>query len=263
MTGARLRDMLQMQLTRDYNCFLEDFDRTSILLTSMTRHPERRRFEDEDSIANAVLHEGKLIVTVEDEFFDSAEQYFSDADDTDGEWFFDTYDCIAFNELLNSFGYELGPARVGYIPKAGGSSEQNALPPSFVLLEGKELQRFRGDERFNEALLFSEITPDMLAIAKYSELGEIIGMAGASRNSPDMWELGVNVLPEARRVGVGSELVRLVAAEVQRRGHLPYFNCCMSHIAAQRTALAAGLVPAFCEVRSRRLEYESPFEDEE
>lgn len=264
MTEARLRDMLQMQLSRDYNCYAEDFEQGGILITSKTAHPERRRFEDEDSIADIIVHEGKLIVTASDEFFDSVEDYFSDADDSDGEWFFDTFDFVAFNKLLNGFGYELGPARLGFVPAPSGLEHgAEPLPPSMVWLEGKELERFRGDERFNEALLFSEVTPDMLAIACYSELGEILGMAGASRNSADMWEMGVNVLSEARRTGLASEMVRLLSCEVQRRGHLPYFNCCMSHIAAQRTALAAGLRPAFCETRSHRLQFESPFEDEE
>lgn len=263
MTEARLRDMLLLQLSHDYNCFLDDFEHTNILITSKTRHPERRRFEDEDSIADLLVYDGKLIASVEDEVFDSVEEYFADSEDSDGEWFFDTFDIIAFNKLLSGFGYELGPARVGYIPRASGvEQKQAALPSTFTWLEGRELERYQGDERFNEALLASKVTPDMLALARFDEQGEIIGMSGASRNSPVMWELGVNVLFAARRAGVAAELVRLLSQEVQRRGHLPYFNCCMSHLAAQRTAISAGLTPAFCEMRSRRIEYESPFEDE-
>ena len=130
------------------------------------------------------------------------------------------------------------------------------------LIEGRELQRFRGDERFNEALLFSEVTPDMLAFAAYNEVGGVIGMAGASRNSASMWEMGVNVVPEERRSELASTLVSLLANEVLSRGRLPYFNACMSHLAAQRTALNAGLYPAFCEMRTERMELESPFEEE-
>ena len=263
MTEARLRDMLRMQLTKDYNCYLEDFEQGGILITAKTRHPERRRFEDEDSIASLMVHDGKLIVTVEDELFDAVEDYFADTDDSVGEWFFDTYDFIGFNELLASFGYELGPARVGYIPRASGLVNKTEPICAVEWLDEDGIEAYRGDDRFNEALLFSEVTPDVLAVAAKNEFGGILGMAGASRNSASMWEMGVNVLDEARRRGIAANLVALLAEEAQDRGALPYFNCCMSHIAAQRTALAAGLAPAFCEMRTRRLHYESPFEDEE
>lgn len=260
MNEAKLRNMLQVQLTLDYNCYLEDFDSPNTLITAKTLHPERRLFEDDDSIANILVHEGKLIAAVEDEFFDDAEEYFEDAE---GEWFFDTYDFIRFERVLNRYGYETAPARIGFIPRSeqavAKAAETNLL---LKLLEGRELNPFRGDERFNEALLFSRVTPDMLAVAAYTESGSIIGMAGASRNSPSMWEMGVNVLPEARHDGVASVLVARLAAEVLSKGRLPYFNACMSHLAAQRTALDAGFYPAFCELRSRRTPIESPFEDD-
>ena len=115
MNEARLRNMLQVQLTMDYNCYLDDFENTNTLITSKVRNPERRLFEDEDSIANILVHEGKLIASVEDEFFDAAEEFFEDAE---GEWFFDTYDLIGFDRVLNGFGYEVGPARIGFIPRS-------------------------------------------------------------------------------------------------------------------------------------------------
>ena len=260
MNEAKLRNMLQRQLVLDYNCYLEDFDSSNTLITAKTLHPERRLFEDEDSIADIVVHEGKLIASVDDEFFDDAEEFFESAE---GEWFFDTYDIIGFDRVLSRFGYEAGPARIGYIPRSEQAIKKAAESELVIkLLEGRELNPFRGDERFNEALLFSKVTPDMLAAAAYSDTGAILGMAGASRNSAAMWEMGVNVLPEARHDGVASVLVARLAMEVLKNGRLPYFNACMSHLAAQRTALNAGLYPAFCEMRSRRTENESPFEDE-
>ena len=103
MTDAKLRDMLRVQLAKDYNCYLEDFEKESILITAKTRHPERRRFEDEDSIADIVVHDGKLILAVEDELFDAVEEYFSDADDTLGDWFFDTLQgAFPLNHTRNS-----------------------------------------------------------------------------------------------------------------------------------------------------------------
>lgn len=260
MNEAKLRNMLQVQLTLDYNCYLEDFESGNTLITYKTSHPDRRLYEDEDSIANLLVHEGKLVATVDDEFFDDAEEFF---EASEGEWFFDTYDLIDFDRLLNRHGYEAGPARIGFIPRSEAAVKKAMRTDlNIKLLEGRELNPFRGDERFNEALLFSKVTPDMLAAAAFNSAGGIIGMAGASRNSASLWEMGVNVLSEARHDGLASALVATLAFEVMERGRLPYFNACMSHLAAQRTALDAGLYPAFCELRTRRMELESPFEEE-
>lgn len=260
MNDAKLRNMLQVQFTRDYNCFLEDFENTNTLITSKTRHPERRLYEDEDSIADLLIHEGKLIVSVAEEFFDDAEEYF---DNAEGEWFLDTDEVIAFDRVLGRHGYEAGSIRTGFIPRSESAVKQAAERPfNLKILQGRELNPFRDDDRFGEALLFSKTTPDMLAVAAYSDSGGLLGLAGASRNCASMWEMGVNVLPEARNDGVASALIAALAVEVLKGGRLPYFNTCTSHLAARRAALDAGLYPAFCELRSRRAELESPFEDE-
>ena len=75
------------------------------------------------------------------------------------------------------------------------------------------MEQFRGDERFDEALLFDEIPNDEIGIAAYQD-GEILGMAGATSDSPLMWQIGINVLPKARGMGVGSLLVGLLKNEL-------------------------------------------------
>ena len=256
MTDAKLREMLRAQLAADYNCFAEDFDNNNTLITTRAADPRRRMYEEDDGIASFLIYEDKLVITAEEEFLDAAAEFFEHAE---SEWAFEVSELSALDRLLAGFGFELGAARVGYIPRSRRLDIDKI--EGVELLEGESLDFFRGDKRFSEALLFSRVAPDMLAAAYKNDRGEILGMAGASRNSASMWEMGVNVVPEARREGIGSMLVAALADEVLKRGRLPYFNCCMSHIAAQRTALAAGLVPAFCEVRSFPARGESPFED--
>jgi predicted GNAT family acetyltransferase len=78
--------------------------------------------------------------------------------------------------------------------------------------------------------------------------GEIVGMAGASADSPTMWQIGINVEPACRGEGLASLLVTLLKNEILKRGVLPFYGTALSHIASQRTALVAGFLPAWAEL---------------
>ena len=78
--------------------------------------------------------------------------------------------------------------------------------------------------------------------------GEILGMAGASADSPDMWQIGINVDTNARGCGIGTILVTLLKNEILKRGKLPYYGTAFSHLASQRVALSSGFEPMWAEL---------------
>ena len=73
-------------------------------------------------------------------------------------------------------------------------------------------------------------------------------------NSERMWELGVNSFEEGK--GYGQAALGALVKEVQRRGKVPYCGTALSHCASQNISLRAGFVPAFCELRSVKIECE-------
>lgn len=99
--------------------------------------------------------------------------------------------------------------------------------------------QFKGDDRWNEAFCFDDNTPDVLAVAAISD-GEIVGMAGASADSDDFWQIGINVVQDAEGRHVGTSLVSELTKDILRCGKIPYYGTGMSHIASQRVAAAAG-----------------------
>ena len=88
---------------------------------------------------------------------------------------------------------------------------------------------------------------DEIGIGAYKD-GMILGMAGATSDSDMMWQIGINVMPDAEGLGIGSMLVAIIKNEILSRGKLPFYGTSMSHIASQRVALAAGFVPAWAEL---------------
>ena len=59
--------------------------------------------------------------------------------------------------------------------------------------------------------------PDVIALAAIDG-GKIVGVAGASADTKDMWQVGIDVLPEYRGRGFGKALLRKLAQTAVERG---------------------------------------------
>lgn len=91
----------------------------------------------------------------------------------------------------------------------------------------------------------------MLGVGAFRD-GKILGMAGASADSPIMWQIGINVMPEAEGLGIAKMLVKLLKNEIIRRGILPFYGTAISHLASQSVALGSGFHPAWIELAAMR-----------
>ena len=67
-----------------------------------------------------------------------------------------------------------------------------------------------------------------------------------------MWEMGVNSFVEGK--GYAKAALAALTGEILRLGKLPFYGTALSHIASQNLALSVGLVPAFAELTTRRLD---------
>ena len=137
------------------------------------------------------------------------------------------------------------------------------------LLDAEQIERFRGDKRYSNALGFSERRPDVLVLAAYPvdeeapdapAAGESapahadpIAMVGLSDDSPIMRQIGIDVLPAFRGAGIASSLVRDAARLTLAEGYLPFYGTSPSHMLSQRVAMNAGLVPTWWEYVSTSL----------
>ena len=163
-------------------------------------------------------------------------------------------DVVNFRELdsiLSRYGCKLNSAHPFYLPTklcehavrkdATDKPVDSKLKEDFDLVRytGDEILQFKGDDRWNEAFCFDDNTPDVLAVAAVSD-GEIIGMAGASADSDDFWQIGINVVQDAEGRHVGTSLVSELTKDILRCGKIPYYGTGMSHIASQRVAATAG-----------------------
>lgn len=82
----------------------------------------------------------------------------------------------------------------------------------------EEIKQFKDDNRFDEAFAFDNNFPDVLAVAKLDDYGNILGIAGASKDSDIMWQIGVNVLEGAEGQGIAKNVVKALKMEYYVEG---------------------------------------------
>lgn len=168
-------------------------------------------------------------------------------------------------------------ASAGALEVAPEDTEARVTRLRVELLDAEQIERFRGDKRYSNALGFSVTRPDVLVLAAYpvdaypvnenaSKASEVvaagesapaladpIAMVGLSDDSPIMRQIGIDVLPAFRGAGIASALVRDAARLTLAEGYLPFYGTSPSHMLSQRVAMNAGLVPTWWEYVSTSL----------
>ena len=216
------QEALSRQLALDYCCSPADVADSKNHFTIYVPQEGRRRFQEQTvcRLKIAVVH-GKLLVTGSEEIVAECRKRYADVT---GEWFFDMKRLWELEELLAPFDLRIAQVHPFFLPESGGIASSDL--PSALLSDARDFElirydqdailQFRGDDRFDQAFAFDPDAPDVLGMAAVKD-GEILGMAGASADSPLFWQIGINVAPHAREMHVGSTLVRLLAQDIWLR----------------------------------------------
>jgi len=85
---------------------------------------------------------------------------------------------------------------------------------------------------------------DMLGVGAYDG-DRLVGMAACSADCVDMWQIGIDVLPEYRRKGIASALTNQLARAIFEHGKVPFYASAWSNIRSMRNGLKSGFSPAW------------------
>lgn len=237
-----MHPLLLRQLAADFCVTEADILDRSHHFTEFVPHPDRRKYlEVRPCLLKIAVVNSKLLFTGRADIIARCRELYANAD---APWFMEAPNLAALNRELAAFGAEIRYRQPFY-------TADTALPVDtgdFTILRytRDEIGQFRGDERFEDAFGFCPDAPDMLGVAAMKD-GRILGMAGASGDSPCLWQIGINVLPEARGQGIAAMLVSLLRNDVLAAGRLPFYGTSISHLESQRVALKAGFLPAWFE----------------
>jgi len=236
-------------LADDFCCTEEAVADPQHHFTVFTPRSGRRQYlEIRPCILKIAVVSGKLLFTGREDVIARCRELYGKAN---APWFMEARNLAALNRELAAFGAQIRHAR----PFLTAESTASVDTRDFEIRRyaGAQIDGFRDDPRFDDAFGFCDDAPDMLGVAAVRD-GQILGMAGASADCPRMWQIGINVLPEARGQGIASMLVSLLRNDVLAQGRLPFYGTSISHLESQRVALRSGFLPAWFELVAAPLE---------
>lgn len=241
------KTILYEQLARDFSVHAEDFSCRQNMFVRKKYLDGRRIYKSDRCLLKMLSVNGMGVIASES---DALLGWMREHFDGYAAWLGETEKLIRIDARLREYGHRLADGHHYYIPDKNADSLVLPEVCDVRWFERDELEQFRGDQRFDQALAFSETAPDMLLVVGYDKDGEIIGSAGASADSPTMWQIGIKVEYRATGKGIASYLVWRLKNEVLRRGFMPFYGTAESHIESQRVAYRCGFLPGWWEAYS-------------
>lgn len=244
MNKKEVKEIAKKQLALDYNCNVNDFNNGKNVFNTNKLLEGRRIYEKNPRFLKILAINGIAAISADEKIL----SWFKDKlNDCGGDWIFEYENLKAIDRKLAEFGHEINDVHHYYIPNPDFPKAENKF--NIKWFEKDELLQFKDDDRFGEALAFSETHPDVLAVVALDG-DKIMGMAGASEDSKTMWQIGIDVMPEYRGRGIATNLVSLLKNEILKRGKVPFYGTVESHNFSKNVAISSGFFPFWAEATS-------------
>lgn len=120
------------------------------------------------------------------------------------------------------------------------------------LLVGADIYALYEYPGFERALSYGESPerPDELAVVARRG-GEIVGIAGASSDSDELWQIGIDIVASERRKGLGRGIVSHLTEAIFDAGVVPYYATWLANIGSRNLAQSLGFWPVWTEIYAR------------
>ena len=242
LTNKDILRIAMEQSAADIGCRAEDFVSDKSVIVPLKLGPNAKRYYQLPIGCNFISYGSNVVAAATDETADIVAEYISK---------FEFYHCFEtpnmhwLNERLSPLGLTTCFMAEYYLPDVNRLTE---LPCEYEL---KVLEKGQFDNLYlsewPNALCSDRKHLDVLALGAY-DVGKLIGLAGCSADADEMWQIGVDVLPEYRRKGIASALTSKLALEILERGKVPFYCTAWSNIRSVRNAVKSGLIPAWAEM---------------
>jgi len=205
---SEMRAAVFNQLAIDLNCKPDDLNKDGIVFCAARENPGRRPYPREQRHFELLAAGKSAIVCASDDIMPFLKEQL--AQKTRAEAFAMPFVC--------GIGLFFLPDTEKIKPLSPVDDFDYKI---FDKLEVPSLYEFKG---FNNALQYdvNAVRPDSLAITA-SKNGKIVGIAGATDDCAQMWQIGIEVADEYRSKGVASYLVNAITFEIMARGYIPYY----------------------------------------
>ena len=245
MTQQEIMTIALRQSAADCSCSETDFLRKENVITESLPSPDARKYLKLPLICELVSYGTNLVASCRKDLIPEVTAFVNGAEDA--YRCFETPAIYELNRIL-----EKADARVCYmadyfLPEPDSVFRREPPCP----YETRELHREDFEAlylpQWSNALCRDRKHLDVLGVGAYDG-GRLIGLAGCSADCEEMWQIGIDVLPEYRGKGIAPALTNRLARAVLEREKVPFYCSAWSNIKSVRNALGSGFRPAWTEL---------------
>lgn len=261
MNNKQLLQIAMKQSAVDSNCDWQDFmaDKNKVVISQKKK--EARRYLELPFICDLTSYGTCIVASVSEELKEIVTEYINRFPTK--HYCFETPGLHYLMERIRPLGYDVCfmaeyslpnidmlmkdklADRLEHKMKKKGSYDIRLLLPK----DFQELYR----EEWSNALCEKRKELDVLAVGAY-DAGKLVGLAGASADCETMWQIGIDVLPQYRRMGIAAALTARLATEILKRDIVPFYCCAWSNLGSIRNAIASGFHPSWVQVTVKKIE---------
>ena len=248
MTNEEMLQIAMEQSAEDIGCRAEDFIADRNIVVPFVLGTNAKRFYKLPIGCAFVSYGNNIVASATAEITDIVKAYIEKY-----EFYhcFETPNIHWLNEHLAPAGQAACFMAEYYLPDLNRLTESSCAYELRLL--GKEDFAELYQPEWSNALCKDRKHLDMLAIGAYDD-GKLAGLAGCSADAEEMWQIGVDVLPEYRRKGIAAAVTSRLTLEILERNKVPFYCTAWSNIRSARNAIKSGFKPAWVEMTVKPVE---------
>ena len=250
MTDQEMLRIAAEQSAIDMNCSADDFFGTENVAVISRANAGARRYLTLPFLCDLTYYGRSVVASVREPFLERVKRYI---DSYPPEHLFETPNLHVLNDMFEKEGGRVCFMAEYFLPDTK-ALEPLSCPYETRLLGPEDFRELYTPE-WSNALCEKRKELDVLGVGAFGSGGKLVGLAACSADCETMWQIGVDVLPEARRRGVASALTSGLALEILRRGKVPFYCAAWSNIPSVRNAIRAGFRPAWVELTVKSREF--------
>ena len=242
MTYQEIIATAMRQSAADCSCSEEDFQRNTNVVTESLPNENASRYMTVPHICALYTYGTNVVASCRADLIPEVTTFLNQQ--TTAYRCFDTPAIYELNRIL-----EKADAQVTWM--------HNAFLPDPDLIYGTELPCAYGTRElhpedfadlyvpeWSNALCKDRKELDMLGVGAYDG-GRLIGLAACSADCPEMWQIGIDVLPEYRRQGIACALTNRLARAILVCGKVPFYATAWANVRSVKNGIRSGFRPAW------------------
>ena len=250
MTQQEILDAAMRQSAVDCSCSAEDFRRETNVVVESRPSADASRYLTNPNICALFTYGSNVVASCRGDLIPEVEAFVNGM--PKHHRCFEPQGIYELNRILQKADARVTWMHSFYLPDLQAVFSAEVFCP----YETRELHPEDFTDLYlpewSNALCSSRKELDMLGIGAYDG-GKLIGLAGCSADCAEMWQIGIDVLPEYRQKGIASTLTNQLARAIFEHGKIPFYAAAWSNVRSVKNGLKSGFRPAWAAMQAEKI----------